>query len=596
MQNQGRRRSRTPDDTGTAGTPASPSGKDGYYMPPHLAPPSGYKPEPLPPPTLRKTEPEDWQGIPHLRKIGPEEEHRILTRTGPINVLVHGVPAHCKRSLEDIVRPVEGFQYMMFYSTPTSRTGMAILVFADQSAGEEGCKELVQCFRAPGMTWRPEKIMMVQRQGTLTPSERLAKLKALQEAPNPERQGGPCQALPALPTGSPSPPPDDAGPSRPLQPSKSAAANLMLAPRAHAPGPGVTGRGAERVFQRRRRERASPDRTHCFVSQRPRKSPSPMRTFYRGAGLDQRPSGWSSVDMTRRVAGSRGRRSPSSSRGHDSSRTWRDGSARERSHSVRGELSRERERRSADGRAAPKRPQCARTGSREYKSRSADSRAALQRPLSAPRSRSPDRQRGNRSQDSEPVPADTRAAPKRLHLVRRSRSPNPLRGSRFQERERLPAETRAAPKRPHSARRSRSPDRQRDIGSREREHHRPDDRPPKKLRLRFKFPVRRPPPNRTDHRAAERRDGPAQPRKSGHYSAEESERSAPAHKRRRDSMVVYVPPGARAERKPLTAMADKAQWEPTLQSPAPGHYHDSPSTSSLLTPKLIILFNVLQRF
>ncbi|CAL8467249.1 g6785 [Coccomyxa elongata] len=184
---RGHRWSDSPDATRTAGSPAAPSVQDQYFMPPYLAPPPGYQPPR--PPTCHKEEEADWQGIPHLRNIGPEEEARILSRTGPAYVVVHGVPAHRKRLLEDTVKPVPGYEATHFYNPQTSQTGMAVLVFADHTAAVKGFNELFHCFSASSVgKRRPERILLVQQQGALPPCERVARLKAFQE-PSPKHQG-----------------------------------------------------------------------------------------------------------------------------------------------------------------------------------------------------------------------------------------------------------------------------------------------------------------------------------------------------------------------------------------------------------------------
>lgn len=74
------------------------------------------------------------QGIPHLRNIGAGEDMRLSTRCGPDYVVVHGVPQHCKRLLEDMVMPVPGFEYIKFYNPEkTCTTIMAVLVFANRA-------------------------------------------------------------------------------------------------------------------------------------------------------------------------------------------------------------------------------------------------------------------------------------------------------------------------------------------------------------------------------------------------------------------------------------------------------------------------------
>ncbi|BDA48905.1 hypothetical protein COCOBI_13-0140 [Coccomyxa sp. Obi] len=706
----------------------APSVMDQYFMPPHLAPPPGYlsvhKAEPLPrAPSChqssgkhRKTEEQaDWQGIPHLRKIGPDEDKRLSTRCGPDYVVVHGVPEHCKRLLEDMVKPVRGFEYLKFYNPRTCNTSMAVIVFANRSAAEQGFTELFHSFNSfpVGMSWRPEKIMLVNRKHVLPARERTIKLKALIDASNPEQKdvpasaapacpagemppplpreaphssvpsfpeanqpplppdpnqaplpsdpdeampppppdqaplpGGPDQALPPLPTSTPPPlpPPDDtAAPlpdvaplppwaegttvaGRPV-PWKSAAEEAMPPPWAKgtgaaeplppwangtvdvndlpphlqkavktepppplssggpplsgapgAPEPGhmagrtgeasnnsrptpkrpwkqPTGRrpvpaysqhgpsktqvqapevharcaqaaaapqiadqgaakgsstkpasttkpaqprtGAnhvvrkessrrsssqERTGDRRRRspsldtsfrgqvsggtslerrpsERRSADRTRRDTSERPGRSPSPRRTSSRGASLDRRRSGQKSADRTRRDAGPRSRRTPSPTRPQDRSRTGRDRDARERPHSARRSGSSDRERRSAD----------------------------------------------------------RRAASERRHSARRSRSPDQRRGSDSGERERLRADKRS-PERP----RPRSRSVQRQSSSLERRETGPGGR------LTPKVKPLPPPPRRAGRDAAERRDGPAEQRKPGSPSTQQSQSSAPA--------------------------------------------------------------------
>lgn len=82
------------------------------------------------------------QGIPHLRNFGAGVDMRLSTRCGPDYVVVHGVPQHCKRLLEDMVKPVPGFEHIKFYNPQSCNTTMAVLVFANR-AGNLTCSTCI---------------------------------------------------------------------------------------------------------------------------------------------------------------------------------------------------------------------------------------------------------------------------------------------------------------------------------------------------------------------------------------------------------------------------------------------------------------------
>lgn len=84
------------------------------------------------------------QGIPHLRNIGAGEDMRLSTRSGPNYVVVHGVPEQCKHLLEDLARPVPGFEYIKLYNPQTCNTNMAVLTFANR-AGNLTCFACSNC-------------------------------------------------------------------------------------------------------------------------------------------------------------------------------------------------------------------------------------------------------------------------------------------------------------------------------------------------------------------------------------------------------------------------------------------------------------------
>ncbi|CAL8463794.1 g3328 [Coccomyxa elongata] len=176
--------------------------------------------------------------------------------------------------------------------------------------------------------------------------------------------------------------------------------------RRRSPSLGMSLRGQGSLstsLERRPSERKSADRTHRDTSKRPRRSPSPRRARSRSASLDRRHSNRKSAERIRRDASPRSGRGPLPTRRQERSRTGRDCNTHEKPYSARIDTSRERERQSADRRAASERRHSTR------------------------RSGSPDRQRGSGSREEEHLHADKRSPkrprPRSRSVQRRSSSP-----------------------------------------------------------------------------------------------------------------------------------------------------------------------------
>lgn len=76
------------------------------------------------------------QGIPHLRNPTAQDDRHMALRSGPVYVVVHGVPEHCKHVLENVAKTVHGYEYVRMYRL--CDTYLAIYVFA-RKIGEVPC-------------------------------------------------------------------------------------------------------------------------------------------------------------------------------------------------------------------------------------------------------------------------------------------------------------------------------------------------------------------------------------------------------------------------------------------------------------------------
>jgi hypothetical protein len=76
------------------------------------------------------------QGIPHLRNPTAQDDRHMALRSGPVYVVVHGVPEHFKHVLENVAKTVHGYEYVRMYRL--CDTYLAIYVFA-RNIGEIPC-------------------------------------------------------------------------------------------------------------------------------------------------------------------------------------------------------------------------------------------------------------------------------------------------------------------------------------------------------------------------------------------------------------------------------------------------------------------------